>query len=60
MDHFPDFGCGRSAWCADDDPVAQHYAQDFYEYWLNFKTRKPFDWVNPYYTDTPADPWMQR
>ncbi|KAJ3494764.1 hypothetical protein NLJ89_g10737 [Agrocybe chaxingu] len=43
----PDFGCGNSAWCPDDDQHAQHYAQDFYEYWLGFETRKTFDWVNP-------------
>ncbi|KAF8881033.1 hypothetical protein CPB84DRAFT_1792103 [Gymnopilus junonius] len=54
----PSFGYGRSAWCSDDDPQAQNYIQDFYEYWLNFKTRKPFDWVNPYYTDTPANAWV--
>ncbi|KAF9481141.1 DnaJ-domain-containing protein [Pholiota conissans] len=43
----PDFGCGNSAWCPEDDRNSQHYAQDFYEYWLNFDTRKSFEWMNP-------------
>ncbi|KDR67037.1 hypothetical protein GALMADRAFT_258704 [Galerina marginata CBS 339.88] len=44
----PDFGCGNSAWCPEDDPDADHYAQDFYEYWLSFDTLKTFEWMNPY------------
>ncbi|KDR77863.1 hypothetical protein GALMADRAFT_224321 [Galerina marginata CBS 339.88] len=39
------FGCGNSG-CPDDDQHAQHYAQDFYEFWLNFKTEKTFEWIN--------------
>jgi len=59
VDQIPDFGCGNSAWCPEDDRDAQHYAQDFYEYWLNFKTLKTFDWVNPYQTEL-TDPWVLR
>ncbi|PPQ70139.1 hypothetical protein CVT25_005812 [Psilocybe cyanescens] len=53
--HIPDFGYVNSLWCREDGN-AQHYAQEFYTFWLNFETRKPFDWINPYYTtiDDPA------
>ncbi|PPR06014.1 hypothetical protein CVT26_007493 [Gymnopilus dilepis] len=56
----PKLGRGTSAWCREDSPGVEHYAQDFYEYWLNFETKKPFDWIKPYYTDSPEDPWVMR
>jgi len=62
VDQIPDFGSGNSAWCLDDDRDAHHYAQDFYEYWLNFKMLKTFDWVdwvNPYQKEL-TDPWVLR
>ncbi|KIM39005.1 hypothetical protein M413DRAFT_419390 [Hebeloma cylindrosporum] len=52
-EEIPDFGCCNSLWSLDDlddDEDADHFAEDFYAFWLTFKTAKTFDWINPHYT----------